>query len=129
MKAKTGALIGIFASHALCGLAGAWALGGSAVAAVCVAIAAFLAGFFPFAWVLHDRRERGLPRSGAFNLAMVLCAALTVPVYLWRSRPRGARLAPLLGMAGVAAGAQVALAMAMLFGFVVVALTMRFPGV
>lgn len=132
MRPRTGALIGIFASHALLGLASAWLPVGvrtdGAMPVAGIALVVFFAGYYPFAWVIHDRRERGLPRSGGFNLALASFTALVAPIYLWRSRPRGQRLLPLLGMAGVVAGAWLLMLAGLIVGFAIVALTMTFPG-
>jgi hypothetical protein len=64
-----------------------------------VTMAFSLAGLFClFAWIQFDRRERGIPRSAGFNLALVWMALVTAPVYFVRHRERGRRWQPLLGL-------------------------------
>lgn len=68
---------------------------------IITALFGFFWMLFPFAWLLEDRKERGLPRSYWFNVGVVNLAGVVVPAYLWRSRPRGKKLLALLGLAGV----------------------------
>lgn len=53
------------------------------------------AGFFGlfglFCWFQFDRQERNLPRSSAFNIALLFFAFVTAPVYLYRTRAPGKR--------------------------------------
>lgn len=132
MRPRTAALIGIFASHALLGMVAVWTplldREASAATVVGLGLVGFLVGYFPFAWVIHDRRERGIPRSAGFNIALACATAVVAPIHLWRSRPRGQRLWPLLGMVGVAAGTQLAMLVGLVAGLMLVALTMDFPG-
>ena len=132
MRPRTVALIGIFASHALLGMVAAWTplfdRDASAASVACLGLIGFFVGYFPFAWVIHDRRERGIPRSTGFNIALAAATGLVAPIHLWRSRPRGQRLWPLLGLVGVAAGTQVGMLVGLGAGLMLVAPTMDFPG-
>jgi peptidoglycan/LPS O-acetylase OafA/YrhL len=73
-----------------------------------LAIDVFLAGLFAFAWIIHDRRERNLPRSRWFNIALVSAMFVVVPIHLWRTRPAGKRrVLALLGAFGIVIGTSV----------------------
>ncbi len=104
MKPKSGAILGMTASTAASGLIAAW-FGFVKPAPLTEGIVTALLGFFwmlfPFAWLLEDRKERGLPRSYWFNVGVVNLASVVVPVYLWRSRPRGKKALAVLGLIGV----------------------------
>ena len=111
MTPKHGALIGIFATSSVGGIASPWAAyaGQRHVLPLIafLAVQAFLAGLFAFAWFIHDRRERGLRRSRGFNIALVAGMPLVAPIYLWRTRSAGKRALALLGAFGVAIGSSV----------------------
>ena len=111
MKAKTGALIGMFATQAAGGIALPWvAYSGQHDVLPLIAFLAvevFLAGLFAFAWIIYDRRERSLPRSRWFNIALVAAMPLVVTIYLWRTRPSGKRTLAILSAIGVALGSSV----------------------
>lgn len=97
-------MLGMTVSTAASGLIAAW-FGFAKPAPLTEGIVTALLGFFwmlfPFAWLLEDRKERGLPRSYWFNFGVVNLASVVVPVYLWRSRPRGKKALALLGLIGV----------------------------
>ena len=104
MKPKSGALLGMTASTAIGGLLVAWfafAKPPVLTEGIMTALFSFFWMLFPFAWLLEDRKECGLPRSYWFNVGVVNLAGIVVPAYLWRSRPRGKKLLALLGLAGV----------------------------
>lgn len=92
------------ASAAIGGLLVAWfayAKPPALTEGIITALFGFFWMLFPFAWLLEDRKERGLPRSYWFNVGVVNLAGVVVPAYLWRSRPRGKKILALLGLAGV----------------------------
>lgn len=103
MTPKRLALVGLLATSVVHGLVSAWATvqPGQPMVAVALGVEAFAILLFPFMWLAADRRERGLPRSYPFDVAVVSVFALAVPAYLWRSRPRGRRLRALAGMAAI----------------------------
>jgi hypothetical protein len=57
-------------------------------------------GALTFGWVYVDSQHVGYRRSPLLNLGIVLLAFVAVPYYLLRSRPAGARLRALAGLAG-----------------------------
>lgn len=56
--------------------------------------------FLCFAWYCRDGDARSYIRSRWLNIGIIILTVLTVPYYLWRSRPRGQRLRAILRYAG-----------------------------
>jgi hypothetical protein len=56
--------------------------------------------FLCFVWYCRDGDARSYIRSRWLNIGMITVTMLTVPYYLWRSRPRGQRLRAILRYAG-----------------------------
>ncbi|MGN6151008.1 MAG: hypothetical protein ACTHOH_03230 [Lysobacteraceae bacterium] len=126
MTPKTGALIGMFATAAASGVASPWIAYSSQRQPLpliaFLAVDVFLAGLFAFAWIIHDRRERNLPRSRWFNIALVAGMFVVVPIHLWRSRPAGKRLLALLGAFGIVIGTSVVSIMGSIVSLIALAL-------
>jgi hypothetical protein len=61
-----------------------------------------VSSFLCFVWYCRDGDARSYIRSRWLNIGMIIVTMLTVPYYLWRSRPRGQRLRAILGYAGFA---------------------------
>jgi hypothetical protein len=104
LKPKQRAMLGMTATAAAGGVIAAWfglAKPAPLTEGLITAFFGFMSMLFPFAWLLEDRRERGLRRSYWFNVGVVAFTSLVVPVYLWRSRPRGRKALSLLGLIGV----------------------------
>jgi hypothetical protein len=104
LRPKFQAMLGMTATAATSGAVAAWlglAKPGPLTEGIVTALFGFMSMLFPFAWLLEDRKERGLRRSYWFNVGVVAFASLVVPVYLWRSRPRGRKVLSLLGLVGV----------------------------
>ena len=53
-----------------------------------------------YQWLREDARAQGVQRTLGLSGLIILLALLGVPVYLWRSRPRGARSKALWRFAG-----------------------------
>ena len=58
--------------------------------------------FLCFVWYCRDGDARSYIRSRWLNVAMVTVTMLTIPYYLWRSRPQGQRRRAILRFAGFA---------------------------
>jgi hypothetical protein len=56
--------------------------------------------FTSFVWYCRDGDARSYVRSRWLNIGMICLTMLTVPYYLWRSRPRGQRLRAIVGYVG-----------------------------
>jgi hypothetical protein len=56
--------------------------------------------FLSFVWYCRDGDARAYVRSRWLNIGMIVVTMLTVPYYLWRSRPRGQRLRAILRYIG-----------------------------
>jgi hypothetical protein len=59
-----------------------------------------LFSFVSFVWYRSDRDARAYVRSRWLSVAMVGASIVTVPYYLWRSRPRGQRRGAILRFSG-----------------------------
>jgi hypothetical protein len=70
--------------------------------------------FLCFVWYCRDGDARSYIRSRWLNVGMVSVTMLTIPYYLWRSRPPGQRAWAIMGYAGFGA----LLAMVTAAGFV-----------
>jgi len=62
-------------------------------------VSAFLLSFLPYYWYRLDSMRRGYLPPSWMTVAVVGLAPLGIPAYLAASRPRGARLKALFGMA------------------------------
>lgn len=60
-----------------------------------------------FRWLGADSAERDIRRPMWLNVGIVLLAAVFVPYYLYKTRPAGARLAPILNFFGLVLGCAV----------------------
>ena len=133
MKPKTGALIGTAVAYACMGVNVMFSLHaeatGGVLAHVTLAWTGFLAGLFPFAWVLYDRRERGLPRSRWFNLRLASFPVPAPAIHLWRSRAPGRRMRPLFGLLGAIFGAYALAVAGIIVGAVLLAVLVGSPEV
>ena len=58
--------------------------------------------FLCFVWYCRDGDARAFIRSRWLNVAMVAFTVLTIPFYLWRSRPRGQRARAIVRYVGFA---------------------------
>lgn len=56
--------------------------------------------FLCFVWYCRDGDARAFIRSRWLNTAMVTVTVLTIPYYLWRTRPQGQRLRAILRYIG-----------------------------
>ncbi|MFC0252124.1 hypothetical protein [Massilia consociata] len=65
-----------------------------------MALSSFLMSFLPYYWYRLDSETRLFPRSRWMSTAVVALAPIGIPVYLVRSRPKGARLRSLYRMSG-----------------------------
>jgi len=92
--------------------------------AVAFALQTFLWGLFGFAWFMHDRAERGYPRSTGFNVGLILFSVITGPVYLWRSRAAGRRVPAILAMFGILLASWIIMVATTLVGLVLVAIVL-----
>ncbi|MCC2957510.1 hypothetical protein LK542_17980 [Massilia sp. IC2-477] len=63
-------------------------------------VSALLSNFLPFYWYRLDSEARRFRRSRWMSSAVVAVSPLAIPLYLLRSRPKGARLASLARMSG-----------------------------
>jgi hypothetical protein len=95
LSALLGAALVAFASGALMPFV---AEHGREAVAMMAVTSSTLALFALFAWIQFDRRERHVPRSPSFNLALAWFAVVAAPVYFVRHRARGQRWRPLLGL-------------------------------
>lgn len=59
--------------------------------------------FLCFVWYCRDGDARSFIRSRWLSVAMVSVTVLTIPYYLWRSRPQGQRWRAILRYIGFAA--------------------------
>ena len=59
--------------------------------------------FLCFVWYCRDGDARSFIRSRWLNVAMVAATVLTIPYYLWRTRPRGERGRAIVRYIGFAA--------------------------
>ena len=59
-----------------------------------------VSSFLCFVWYCRDGDARSYIRSRWLNIGMITVTVLTVPYYLWRSRPVGQRLGAILRYAG-----------------------------
>ena len=63
-------------------------------------VTTLLLNFLPFYWYRLDSEVRSFRRSRWMSSAVVAAAPLAIPLYLLRSRPKGARLGSLARMSG-----------------------------
>jgi hypothetical protein len=125
LKPKFKAMLGMIATAAAGGVVAAWlglAKPAPLTEGIVIALFGFMSMLFPFAWVLEDRKERGFPRSYWFNVGVVNLGSLVVPIYLWRSRPRGRKLLALLGLVGALFAALIIMMGAAIASSIVLAL-------
>jgi hypothetical protein len=59
-----------------------------------------VSSFLCFVWYCRDGDARSYIRSRWLNIGMITVTMLTVPYYLWRSRPRGQRLGAIVRYIG-----------------------------
>ena len=62
----------------------------------------FASSFLCFVWYCRDGDARAFIRSRWLNIAMVSVTVLTIPYYLWRTRPQGQRFRAILRYIGFA---------------------------
>lgn len=72
--------------------------------------------FLSFVWYCRDGDARSFIRSRWLNVAMVSVTALTIPYYLWRTRPRGQRRRAIMRYAGFGVLLGIAMAVGSLLG-------------
>ncbi|TAH46573.1 MAG: hypothetical protein EYC71_03385 [Gammaproteobacteria bacterium] len=63
---------------------------------------------FGFRWLSADSAERDIRRPLWLNIGVILLAAVFVPYYLYKTRPAGGRLSPILNFYGLVLGCAVA---------------------
>ena len=61
-----------------------------------------VSSFLCFVWYCRDGDARSFIRSRWLNVAMIALTALTIPYYLWRTRPRGQRARAIVRYIGFA---------------------------
>ena len=61
-----------------------------------------------FRWLQADSAQLDIRRPVWLNVSIVLLAAVFVPYYLFKTRPDGRRLAPILGFYGLIVGCVIA---------------------
>lgn len=61
-----------------------------------------------FRWLHADSAQRDIRRPVWLNVGIVLLAAVFVPYYLFKTRPEGARLAPIFSFFGLVFGCAIA---------------------
>ena len=131
MSPKKRAMYGFMATAVLHGVAEAcfayFAPQGSVLSVLTLAIAMLLSMYFVFAWLQEDRRQRQLPRSYGFNVGVVALGAIVIPVYLWRSRPRGEKVKALLGMLAAMIASTVLSIVPLIAGFLALGLIFGLP--
>jgi hypothetical protein len=61
-----------------------------------------------FRWLHADSAQLGITRPTWLNVGIILLAAVFVPYYLYKTRPEGARLVPILAFFGLIFGCAIA---------------------
>jgi peptidoglycan/LPS O-acetylase OafA/YrhL len=61
-----------------------------------------------FRWLQADSAQLGITRPTWLNVGIILLAAVFVPYYLYKTRPEGARLVPILAFVGLIFGCAMA---------------------
>ena len=60
-----------------------------------------------FRWLHADSAQLGITRPTWLNVGIILLLAVFVPYYLYKTRPEGARLVPILGFFGLVFGCAI----------------------